>query len=148
MSDFIRWKGNMPVEYIYTAGLAGERFFREIRDKEKLMGTVCSKCRKLYLPPRLYCESCFKTLDKWKPVPKKGTIQTFTISYTDMNGMALLEPIIVAFITFKGITGGILHKIGEARLEEIKIGMNVVPVYNEPKKRTGSILDIKYFIPT
>lgn len=145
MTEFISLKGNMPVEYLYTAGLAGERFFREIRDREKLFGTVCTKCKIVYLPPRLYCERCFKTLEKWKTIPKKGIIYTFTISYPDAEKFPKPEPTIWAFITFKGITGGLIHKIGEAKPEEVKIGVPVIPVFEEVEKRTGSILDIKYF---
>ena len=147
MTEPIRWKGNLPLEYLYTAGLAGERFFRELRDKERLLGTSCTKCKVTYLPPRLYCERCFRTLEKWAPIPKRGTIYTFTISYADTEGNPILEPTIFAFIAFKGITGGLLHKIGEATPEEIKIGLPVTPVFEAKGKRTGSILDIKYFKP-
>lgn len=147
MTKFIRVKGNIPVEYFYTAGFVGERFFRGIRDKEKLSGTACTKCKIVYLPPRLYCERCFKTLEKWKPIPKKGSIYTFTISNEGNEKIPKIEPTIWAFITFKGITGGLIHKIGEVKPDEVKIGLTVVPVFEEAEKRTGSILDIKYFKP-
>lgn len=145
--DFIRWSGNIPVSYVYTAGLAGERFFRELRDKERLIGTACSKCRTVYLPPRLYCERCFKELQKWKAIPKKGMVHTYTQSYLDLDGNQLPIPVTVAFITFKGVSGGLIHKLDEVHPEELKIGLKVTPVFEDKKTRAGSILDIKYFRP-
>ena len=32
----------------YTYGIAGERFFREIKDNGRLMGTKCQKCQLIY----------------------------------------------------------------------------------------------------
>ena len=170
-NEFIRWPGIMPVEYLYTSGLAGERFFRELKERERLVGTYCSKCRKLYLPPRFYCEVCFRPLSRWRPIPKSGVIYTYTIVETPRSDIpqgqdeALQDEsseqaplgieaisagagqVIVALISFKGVTGGLIHKIGEARQEEIKIGIPVEPVFEEKKNRKGSILDIKYFRP-
>lgn len=137
----------MPVEYLYTAGIAGEKLFREIRDRQKLAGTVCTKCRVIYFPPLFYCEKCFRTLEKWKSIPPKGNIFSYTISYTDTDGKSLPEPAIWGFITFPKVTGGLIHKIGEIKPEEIKIGLTVTPVFAEPSKRTGSISDIIYFKP-
>lgn len=145
--EFIRWAGNIPVSYIYTAGIAGERFFRELRDKERLTGTACGKCRLVYLPPRLYCERCFKELQKWKSIPKKGRVYTYTESYLDLDGNQLSNPVIAAFITFKGVSGGLIHKLDELQPGELKIGLEVIPIFEDRQNRTGSILDIKYFRP-
>jgi uncharacterized OB-fold protein len=147
MTKFISWKGSIQVEYLYTSGIAGEKFFREIKDKERLVGSACPKCKITYLPPRLYCEQCFKTLEKWVPIPKKGTIYTYTISYSDINGKTVKEPVILAVINFKGVKGGIIHKIEEIKPADLKIGLHVVPVFEDSNKRKGNILDIKYFRP-
>ena len=37
------WKGDMEVDYIYTAGVAGEKFLSAIRDKGKLLAVRCGK---------------------------------------------------------------------------------------------------------
>ncbi len=34
------WVGNLPVTNRYTYGLAGERFFRAIKDEGKIFGTL------------------------------------------------------------------------------------------------------------
>ncbi|MBI4739269.1 Zn-ribbon domain-containing OB-fold protein [Candidatus Woesearchaeota archaeon] len=145
--DCIRWPGKMPVSYIYTTGIAGEKFFKELKEKARISGTHCPKCRLVYLPPRLFCERCFSKLEQWKTAPKKGTIYSFTVTRVDLNGKPAEKPIIAAFITFKGFHGGIIHKIDEVLPEEVTIGTQVEPVFNDYKHRKGSILDIKYFRP-
>lgn len=147
-NEFLRWPGVIPVEYLYTSGVAGEKFFRELKNNQRLLGTYCSKCRKNYLPPRFYCERCFQQLTKWRPIPRAGKIHTFTVVETDPSNNPLPQPVIIGLITFKGIEGGLIHKIGEAQVEEIKIGQAVVPVFEDRKNRKGGILDIKYFRPS
>ena len=39
------WHGDLPVTSRYTFGLAGERFYRAIKDEGKLFGTKCESCQ-------------------------------------------------------------------------------------------------------
>ena len=144
--EMFRWKGNIPVEYLYTTGIAGEQFFRTIKEKGKIMGTACTKCRLAYLPPRLFCEKCFSPLKTWKAAPKQGSVFTYTVNSFDVSGQPI-HPIIIALVKFKGFHGGIIHRIEETSAEEMNIGMPVTPVLEDVKKRTGAISDIKYFKP-
>ena len=38
------WIGDLPVVSRYTAGMAGERFFRAIKDDGKILGSYCENC--------------------------------------------------------------------------------------------------------
>ena len=129
----------------YTYGIAGERFFREIKDNAKITGTKCQKCNLIYVPPRIYCERCFEGLEEWCEIENKGEIYTYTISWVDLDGSRLEEPVILALVKFDGVYGGIVHKVEEVSADDVKIGMKVSAVFKE--KREGSILDIKYFKP-
>ena len=129
----------------YTYGIAGERFFREIKDNAKITGTKCHKCNLIYVPPRIYCERCFEGLEEWCEIENKGEIHTYTISWVDLDGSRLEEPVILALVKFDGVYGGIVHKVEEISADNVKIGMKVSAVFKE--KREGSILDIKYFKP-
>ena len=144
---FTRWSGNIPVSYLYTSGIAGEHFFTELKNKGRILGTVCPKCRLIYLPPRLFCERCFKKLENWKAVSRKGTVLTYTIAYHNSKGEPLVQPVILALVGFKEVTGGLIHKIDEILPQEVKIGMTVIPVFEDKTKRQGNIFDIKYFKP-
>ncbi len=141
------WYGDIPVYGQYTFGIAGEKFFREIKDNGRIMGTKCEKCNLVYVPPRIYCERCFSELKEWLEVPNRAVVHTFTISYVDLDGNRLAEPVVLAMVKFDGIYGGLIQRLGEVKPEEVRIGMPVEIVFKPKARRTGSILDIKYFRP-
>lgn len=138
------WRGNMPVENLYTVGIAGDAFFRTLRDKGKLVGTKCPACGKTFVPARLYCEACFEACGGPVPVPLTGTVTTYTVCRRDLDDAPLAEPVTIAHIAIDGAEGGLVHRIAEA--ESVSIGMRVEAVL--AKKRTGSLNDIVHFRPT
>lgn len=141
------WLGDMEADYIYTLGVAGERFFKEIKENGRLMGAKCPRCNIVYVPPRMYCEKCFAKLEKWVDVGTKGVIHTFTVATIDVDHKKLEKPVIYALIKFKGACGGLIHKIGETKPERVKIGMKVEAVFKPSFERKASINDVRYFKP-
>jgi len=139
--------GEIPVYGQYTFGVAGERFFREIKDNGRIMGARCERCNLTYVPPRIYCERCFSELKEWLAVGGRGIVHTYTVAYFDLEGARLPEPVIVAMVQFDGVYGGLVHRLGEVRPEEAKIGMPVEVVFKDKAERVGSINDIAYFKP-
>jgi len=139
------WKGEIPVEFLYTAGVAGERFFSELRKRGELMGTRCPSCRVVYMPPRIYCEQCFTKLEEWVEVKNKGKVFSHTVLRRDRKGCSLEKPIIVAAVTFEGVRGCLVHRLEGIDPDKVKPGLDVEVVFKEPGERTGSILDIKGF---
>ncbi len=142
------WYDNIPLESEYTVGIAGERFLRAIKDRGVILGTVCPACDLTYVPPSMYCERCFTQLDEWVELPAKGTVYTFTIVTRSLDGQALDEPEILAFVKLPGAHGGLVHRLTTAKPEDVEIGMEVEVVFKPQKEREGSILDIKGFKPT
>jgi len=139
------WIGDMEADYVYTLGVAGERFFKELKEKGRIMGAKCPRCGIVFVPPRMYCEKCFAKLEEWVDVGKKGVIHTFTIATIDVEGSKLEKPAIYALIKFERAHGGLLHKIGET--DTVFIGMKVQAVFKPPRQRKASINDIAYFRP-
>ncbi|RLI17712.1 nucleic acid-binding protein [Candidatus Bathyarchaeota archaeon] len=137
------WLGNMEAHYVYTLGVAGERFFKELKENGRIMGAKCPRCGIVYVPPRMYCEKCFAKLEEWVDVGRKGVIHTFTIATLDIDGKKLEKPEIYALIKFEGAHGGIIHKIGET--DTVFIGMKVEAVLKPFEERKASINDIAYF---
>ena len=140
------WRGDLPVVSRYTFGLAGERFFRAIKDEGQILGTNCPHCERTYVPAVLYCERCLGKLDEWVDVGTRGEVHTFTLLYHNYDGSAREEPEVVAFVRLGD--GGLVHRLGEAVLGDIEIGMQVEAVFKPENERSGSILDIVYFRPT
>ncbi len=147
-SQLRHWLGDMEADYIYTLGVAGERFFKEIKENGRIMGAKCTCCNKIYVPPRMYCEKCFSKLEKWVDLGKKGIIHTFTVATIDVDGNKLGKPVIYALIKFEGACGGIIHKIGETTPEKVKIDMKVEAIFKPSHERKASINDIQHFKPT
>ena len=137
----------MPTQGRYTAGIAGERFFREIQENGRFLGSICTSCGITYVPPRLYCERCFAHLEEWVEVPTTGRVYTFTVVHLDLNGDQLPEPRIMAFVQLEGTDGGLVHFLGEIEPNQVCVGTLVEAVFKDKTERKGSILDIAYFRP-
>ena len=112
------WHGNLPVASRYTFGLAGEKFFRAIKDDGKILGTHCPKCERTYVPATLFCERCLSELDEWIDVGTTGEVHTFTLLYEDYDGSSRVEPELVALISFGD--GGIVHRLGSIAPEDVE----------------------------
>jgi uncharacterized OB-fold protein len=139
------WFGNLPVTSRYTFGLAGERFFRALKDEGVIMGSKCPKCARTYVPATIFCERCLSELEEWVDLGTVGTLHTFTVLHVDYDGSHKEEPEIIGFISFGD--GGIIHRIEEIDPDDLAFGMQMEAVLKEKSKREGSILDIKYFRP-
>ena len=141
------WPGKIPMNYVYTAGRAGEVFFGRIRDEGRFIGARCDECGAVYLPARIFCERCFERIEgKWVDVPNRGMVETFTVCHETYDERHK-DPTIVAFVRMEGTDGGLTHWLGEVEPEDVYIGMPVKAVFKPKAKRKGSILDIEHFVP-
>jgi uncharacterized OB-fold protein len=143
----IAWRGDIPITSRYTAGIAGERFFREIKDNARFLGTRCGACGLTYLPAAMFCERCFAELDEWVEVANRGTLFTYTVLYRDLDEKPLDPPAILAYVKLEGANGGLVHYVTEVDPETMYIGMEMEAVFKDPAEREGSILDIAHFRP-
>lgn len=141
------WYGELPVESLYTAGIAGERFFRFLKEKGEITGTRCDGCGVVYVPGRIFCERCFNSLDKWVKVGPTGTLESWTVVYVGIDGKRLDQPILVGLIKLDGASTVLVQRLGQVKPEEVFIGMRLTPVIKPKSKREGAITDILYFQP-
>ena len=141
-----RWRPK--AKYMWSAGVAMSRFLNELKNG-KIIATKCNKCGRIMVPPRVFCEQCFKPTDNWTYVKDTGTINTYSASFIAGDASRIKEPIIVAIIDLDGASPGmgIQHKIGEINWKEVKFDMKVKAVWKPPEERKGAITDIKYFKP-
>ena len=134
--------------YSWAAGVAISRFLKELKEG-RIIGRKCSKCARTLVPPRMYCEQCFRPTDEWVYVKDTGTINTFSISHVAADASRLKSPLLVGVVELERASPGmgILHKLGEVDPPRVKIGMRVQAVWKPASERTGSITDIRYFKP-
>ncbi|HKW43776.1 MAG TPA: Zn-ribbon domain-containing OB-fold protein [Thermoplasmata archaeon] len=140
------WEGNVEADYIYTSGIAGERFFVALRDSGRLLASRCEACDLNYLPPRIFCEDCFAELTDYVDVPAEGRVAAFTAARLDRTGATLEPPQLWAFVTFDTIKGGLVHRL-LVPPDAARTGMKVRVKLRPQKSRTGTILDIEGFAP-
>ena len=120
------WTGEIPLEYVYTYGRAGEAYFRNLKDKGTFFGARCDKCDITYVPPRTYCEKCFARLeDSYVQVEGSGTVHTYTVLHKNLDGSPKEEPVIMAVVRLDGTDGGVVHYLGGVKPAEVYIGMRV-----------------------
>ncbi len=140
------WRGTIPVQFLYTAGVAGERFFQTLRTKGVFAVTTCAECRITYLPPRLYCERCFADLSEtWKDVPPTGRVHTYTVVHQDEDGRPLDHPQIVAVVRIDGTDGGLVGRLLDVRPQDVRLELPVEAVLLAPRRRRGTLDDIAGF---
>ena len=134
--------------YSWAAGVAISRFLEELK-KGRIIGRKCSKCQRTLVPPRMYCEQCYRPTDEWEYVRDTGSINTFSISHVGTDARRLKSPILVAVVELDGASPGmgILHTLGKVEPSRISIGMKVKAVWKPPGERQGAITDIRYFEP-
>lgn len=141
------WKGTIPISSRYTAGVAGEKFFRAMKDESKLLGTSCSHCQITYVPAKMFCERCLNRLTNWVEVDDSGKIFSFSVCHIDLNGNKISPPKIVALIDLGEKVSKMVHLIGEITPEDVAIDMPVKAVWKPAATREGKITDIIYFKP-
>src|SRR5207245_10009039 len=103
------WTDSIPLEFHYTAGVAGEEFRRELRDNGRFLVSKCSKCKSTYIPARMYCPSCFIEMKDQFPIDKTGYVYSFTSVHRDRSGADTELPITVGLVKFEGVKGGIVQ---------------------------------------
>jgi uncharacterized OB-fold protein len=140
-------EAKLDLEFEWDAGEAMGAFLDALRD-ERILATVCTGCDRTLVPPRKFCERCFRPTDKWVEVAAVGRVETFSICFVRWDMVPLDPPEIPAVIRLDGASeGGFLHMLGDVAPDDVSIGMEVEAVWKPAGERTGSILDISHFRP-
>lgn len=141
-------RGRPRMTYTWDAGVAIGRYLEGLK-AGKITGAACDGCGRRMVPPRAFCSTCFRPVDRWIELRDTGTVNTFSLSYVTWDVRKLEEPQIPAVIEIDGTepSSGILHLIEEVDPKEVKIGMRVQAVWKPPEEREGAITDIRFFKP-
>jgi uncharacterized protein len=138
----------VDARYAWDTGVAVSEFLRGLR-RGVILARECRRCRRVLVPPRMFCEQCFRPTDRWLEVEDTGRVNTFSICYVRWDMEPLTEPELPAVIEIDGASPGIgiMHKLGEVAPDDVAVGLEVEAVWAPEGERTGSILDIRYFRP-
>ncbi len=134
----VAWRDAIPLRYEYTAGAAGEVFLRRLAEG-RIVASKCLTCGELRLPPRAYCLECHGRARVDVELLHYGRIAALTYPREGRRRAT------VGFVTFEGVSGGLVHRILGAGRSSAKVGDPVRPVFLPPARREGSILDLQGF---
>jgi hypothetical protein len=143
----VRDKPNL--KYAWDNGVAIGRYLAELK-QGKIIGKSCNGCKRVLVPPRLFCEICWRPTNEWTYLKDTGRILTVVVSHVNWDasrvkkGKRYHTPAVIQ-IDGAGKDQGILHMIDEIEPYKIKIGMKVKAVWKKPQERIGAITDIRHF---
>ena len=118
-SDLITIPGRWNFDYTYFAGEAASRFFRELVDRRRIMGTKCPACKRVLVPARAFCDACMERTTDWVEVGPEGTLETFTIITTAFPGLPK-PPIVMAYVTLDGADTALINLVLGEDLSDIE----------------------------
>ena len=139
------WTDSIPLEFHYTAGVAGEEFRRELKRTGRFLASKCSKCKNSYVPARMFCPTCFIEIRESRTIEEPGYVYSYTTVNRNRSGEPS-EPVTIALIRFEGVKGGIVHKLNNEP-NKVTFGMKVVAILKDNAERTGALTDIIAFKP-
>lgn len=142
---------NVALPYAWALGKTWTRFFDGLKE-EKIWGTMCGNCKKVYVPARSFCPECLKDMEEWVQVKDEGTVVSWTLVNSRYHGQAKKPPYIIALIRLSGADNLFVHNIEGYDLSDIKKvrkglkkGTKVRAVWSSGKN--GDISDIAHFAP-
>jgi uncharacterized OB-fold protein len=142
----VAWKDGIPLRYEYTAGMAGEVFLRALA-QGRIVASKCTTCGDARVPPRTYCLECQGRTRIDVELFQSGRIAALSTAFLARDGtkLAVGSRTTFGFVTFEGVSGGLIHRILSESRREPRIGDPVMPLFLSHEKRKGSILDLKGF---
>jgi uncharacterized protein len=135
------WTDSIPLEFHYTAGVAGEKFRRELKENGRFLVSTCAKCKNSYVPARMFCPSCFVEMKETRAIDEPGYVYSYTTVNRNRTGEPA-EPVTLALIKFEGVEGGIVHRLDDSVADKVAFGMRVVPILRGESERTGALADV------
>jgi uncharacterized OB-fold protein len=142
----LRVPGSMPISHRYTAGIAGERFFRALAERGVFLATPCTACRVTYCPARSFCERCFAELDLDAAIEvgPAGTLVGITTVRIGFDGAPLAVPVPIGLIRPDGATTVVAHRVTPEAAAR-GAGAAVVAILRPRGERQGALNDVLAF---
>ena len=146
----MRKEYSLNLNYSTSLGTTYSAFMEGLKNRI-FVANRCTTCRRLYAPPRPFCDICCEPTDTPSEIEPEGRIISYTVYQIKTRNLPD-PPFVQGIIKLEGAANSFLHFIGgidfsrpEDLENKVKIGMKVRPVWSE--QRVGDITDIAYFTP-
>jgi uncharacterized OB-fold protein len=142
----------LDLEYKHAYGHYYGRMFDELGSHARLVGSRCSACHNVLVPPRAMCDVCWAPTDEFVDVADTGVLQAFSVIHMEFVGQTRKPPYLYAEIVLDGSATRLIHTVGgdfdiTKAGELLHIGDKVRAVWRDPSERNGTLEDIAYFEP-
>lgn len=138
--------GSLPIAHRYTAGVAGERFFRALWERGAFLATRCPACGIVACPAAAFCPRCLGATDEEVEVGPTGSLVSYTLVRRALDGSELPAPAAVGLIRLQGADTVLVHRLAPAG-HAWAVGTPVEAVLADPAERRGGIDDVRHFRP-
>ena len=140
-SDAFKAYYKIEGEYEYSYGRIS-RFFRELVENKRIMGTKCEECGTVFCPPTSECPKCWIPTE-WVEVGPEGTLLHYSIITLPSLFRKRDLPFTLGLIRLDGADTGLMHFVSETDKAKLRNGLRVKAVFAEERK--GYITDIEHF---
>ena len=137
-------RDRIAINYKYSIG-GQSKFFIELMNNKKILGTKCTKCGKTWMPPRINCSDCYVPAE-WVEMKQTGTIEVSTIVWYTTSAFIKAIPYAIGYIKLDGAQTAFLQGIFSENLvpSKVKKGSRIKAVFL--KEREGKMTDF-FFVP-
>jgi len=142
-----RLQAPVRLEYQATAGRGLSRFLAALVEG-RIVGQRCPACGKVYVPPRGACPTCGIATSEEAGVADTGTLTSFCIVNTPVEGRSLPLPYVYGSVLLDGADIPFPHLIQGLPVEEIRMGLRVRAEWASESERKPSLESILCFRPT
>ena len=145
--DIFTSKGMIKADFTFWVGLAMDKFYDGTKE-QKFIGTKCSKCGKIFLPPRNRCGDCFAKAEEFVDLPETATLMNFTATpwkITEKRVKKGNKDTLVGLVQVDGADSAFITEILNTTEDKLEEGMKLKVVW--AKKIKGHPQDIAGFEP-
>ena len=147
-NELITIPGRWDFEYQYFAGKTASRFFIELRDHQRIMGTRCEKSGRVLVPARSFSDAEYAPTTDWVETGPGGVLEVFTIVATKFPGLPD-PPFVLGYVTLDGAGTAILNHITGVDLTDLNAAAEILMKQPRVKaifkdKREGRITDFRF----
>jgi uncharacterized OB-fold protein len=143
--ELVCLEGEARCTYNWSTGDVVGAFLAALRDHGKILGSICSGCGDVMVPPQSYCEKCGEAMADFREVGPRGVVMSWAGAPPGLQGAPVEAPFRYVLVRLAGADAELLHVAPDD--ERIKVGATVRGEFRPPEERTGSITDIKWFVP-
>lgn len=147
-NELLTIDGRWNFEYRYFAGETATRFFREIRDHRRIMGTRNPVSGKVMVPARAFSDVDYVPATEWVETGPGGRLETFSIVGAKFQGLPD-PPFVIGYITLDGADTALLNTVTGVDLSDLDAAAAILlrqprvrAVFKE--QREGRITDFHF----